>query len=337
MYLKFHQSGVEREHMLKKALFFCNYWTTYRCNSKCGFCKIWKDDKLKEKQDATFKDASRNIDDLKKIGVNTIDFTGGEPLLNKELPDILSYAKEKGFFVKLSTNGLLYPEKADELRGFPSRIYISFDTMNPEEYKKIRGVDGFSKVLESIEVAKKINQEICLFYTVTNENIGNISGIVEFCKKNKVTLYVHPCFQYFGNEELNSKNIKQIKKYFWEPYVRMSLPQLAFHSKDGNNPAKPTCLSGISTIDIGPDDCLTLPCFHRSIKRIKIDGDLYKIYNSNKWEEYYGNAGRYDFCNRCTIDCYFGLSYRDRIFRYFIKQNLTYFKNYLEMRRLRNK
>jgi len=117
----------------------------------------------------------------------------------------------------------------------------------------------------------------------------------------------------------------------------MSLPQLAFHYKGGNNLSKPTCLSGISTIDIGPDDCLTIPCFHKSIKRIKIDGELYNIYNSDKWKEYFKNVGRYDFCNHCTIDCYFGLSYRDRILRYFLKQNLTYFKTLLELRRSRKR
>jgi len=143
--------------MLKRTVFFCNYWITYKCNSKCEFCRIWKDDKLKKTTDTSYKNARRNIDDLKKIGVRTIDFTGGEPLLNKELPDILTYAKKKDFFVKLSTNGILYPEKADELKGLPSRIYISFDTTDREEYKIIRGVDGFSKVLESIDVAKKIN------------------------------------------------------------------------------------------------------------------------------------------------------------------------------------
>jgi MoaA/NifB/PqqE/SkfB family radical SAM enzyme len=321
--------------MLRRTLFFCNYWTTYKCNSKCEFCKIWKDDKLKNTLDASYKNARKNLDDLKKIGVKTIDFTGGEPLLNKELFDLLSYAKKRDFFIKLSTNGLLYPQKADELKGLPNRIYISFDTTDPDEYERIRGIDGFSKVLESIEIAKRMNQELCLLYTVTNENIKNISSIVEFCKKNKVTLYIHPCFQYFGNEELNKKNIKQIKKYFWEPYVRMSLPQLAFHNRGGNNNKKPTCLSGISTIDIGPDDCLTIPCFHKCIERIKINGELFDIYNSEKWKKYFENVGGYDFCNHCTIDCYFGLSYRDRILKYFIKQNLTYLKTFLELRRNR--
>jgi MoaA/NifB/PqqE/SkfB family radical SAM enzyme len=272
----------------------------------------------------------KNLDDLKKIGIKVIDFTGGEPLLNKDLPRILTYAKQLGFFVKLATNGFLYPEKAEELKGLPSRIYISFDTTSPEEYKKIRGIDGYQKVLESIDVAKKLQQEICLFFTVTDENIKNISSIVEFCKKNRVIIYIHPCFSYFENKPLAKEHIHTLKKYFWHPYVRMNLPQLEFHYKGGNNICHPACKVGRSTVDIGPDDCLTIPCFHKHLTRVKINGNLYSLFTSNEWTRLFEHAGRYKFCQQCTIDCYFGLSYWDRVGRYFFKQNLSFLKDLLE-------
>jgi MoaA/NifB/PqqE/SkfB family radical SAM enzyme len=318
-----------------RKLFFCNYWTTYRCNSKCEFCNIWKDPKLQNLFDAKFSDVRKNLNDLKKMGVKVIDFTGGEPLLNKDLPEILSYAKKLGFFIKLSTNGILYPERADELKGLPDRIYFSLDAISPDEYKKIRGVEGYDKLLESIDITKRMRQDICLFYTATDENIKNIQNIITFSQKNKTTLFIHPCFNYFNNKELDKKNITLIKKFFWEPYVRMNLPQLEFHYQGGNNPQKPSCKVGISTIDISPDDCLTIPCFHRHLKKVKINGNLYSIYKSDRWNEFFKNAGRYDFCKNCTIDCYFGLSYADRLSHYFLKQNLSYLK--LIMETIRNK
>jgi MoaA/NifB/PqqE/SkfB family radical SAM enzyme len=280
--------------------------------------------------DVKFSDAKNNLEDLKKLGVRMVDFTGGEPLLNKELPKILSYAKHLGFFVKLSTNGFLYPEKAEEIKGLSNRIYFSLDTISEDEYKKIRGIDGFEKVMEGVKIARKLKQDSCILYTVTNENLHNISNIAKFCKENRLTLYIHPCFSYFENEALNIKNIEKIKKYFWHPYVRMSLPQLDFHSKGGNDINNPSCMAGIATVDIGPDDCLTIPCFHKHIKRVKIDGKLYSLYNSDEWKDLFKDVGSYDFCRNCTIDCYFGLSYLDRIGRYFFRQNLTFFKSILE-------
>ena len=319
--------------ILQKKPFFCNYWVTYKCNSKCEFCNFWNDDKIKNIPDARYEDVKQNLDDLKKIGLKFIDFTGGEPLLNKDLPKILSYAKKLGFFVKLSTNGFLYPEKAESLRGLTSRIYFSFDTTSSDEYNKIRGIDGYNKIIKSIKIAKDFEQDICLLYTVTNENIKNISNIVNFGKENKITVYIHPCFSYFDNKPLDAKNIDIIVKYFWHPFVRMSLPQLDFHKKGGNNPAKPRCKSGTSTIDIGPDDCLTIPCFHKYTNRIKIDGKLLSLYYSEKWFDFYKNAGKYECCKNCTIDCYFGMSYLDRIMSYPVKQNLTSLKNILESNR----
>lgn len=319
--------------MVSRKPYFCNYWLTYKCNSKCEFCRIWQDKSLQKIHDAKFSDVKKNLDDLKEIGVKVIDFTGGEPLLNKDLPDILSYARDLGFFVKLSTNGYLYHQKANELKNLPTRVYFSFDTTSPEEYKKIRGIDGYERLLESIKIAKELNQEICLLYTATDETIKNISNVVNFCKKNKVPVYIHPCFSYFGNKRMNEKHVLTIKKYFWHPYVRMNLSDLDFHLGGGNNIYKPRCKVGKSTIDISPDDCLTIPCFHRYIKKIKINGRLLAIYNSKEWNDLFINAGKYEFCKNCTIDCYFGLSYFDKLDRSFIKQNLSFLKNMIESMR----
>ena len=315
---------------ITKKSFFCNYWVTYRCNSRCEFCNFWKDSKLQNMPDATFENAKQNLEDLKKIGIKFIDFTGGEPLLDKELPKILSYAKKLGFFVKLSTNGFLYPGKAEELKGLPSRIYLSFDTTSKEEYKKIRGIDGFDQVINTIKIAKSNNQDICLVYTVTDENIKNLESIVNFAKNNKIVTYIHPCFTYFDNQALSNENIVKIKKFFWNPYIRMSLPQLDFHKKGGNNPKKPSCQVGYSTIDIGPDNCLTIPCSHKHIEGIPINGKLYSLHQSEQWDQCFEKAGTYDFCRNCTIDCYFGMSYFNRLGKYFFKQNLTYLKNAME-------
>jgi MoaA/NifB/PqqE/SkfB family radical SAM enzyme len=318
-----------------KQPFSCNYWVTYRCNSRCQFCKIWKDASLIKIKDAVFDNAKINLDHLKKIGATMIDFTGGEPLLNPELPQILSYAKQKGFFVKLSTNGFLYPEYAKDLKGTFSRIYFSFDAVTGDDYKMIRGIDGYERLLESIKIAKDLKEDICLSITLTNETIKNISSFAEFCNKQKVVAYIHPCFSYFKNEQLSRDNIKLIKKYFWHPYIRMNLLDLDFYYMGGNDVNHPSCLVGKSTLDISPDDYLLIPCFHHYLKKIKINGRLLSIFNSKEWKELYNNNGRYDFCNHCSIDCYFGLSYFDKIKRGFFKENLTMLKYLIENNRPR--
>jgi len=316
--------------MFGRPPFFCNYWVTYRCNSRCEFCNIWRNESLNNVQDADVYHVKKNLEDLKKIGVKMIDFTGGEPLLHKDLPQILAYAKKLGFFVKLSTNGIIYPNRAEEIQGLVSRLYISLDTTSKEQYKRIRGIDGYDKVIESLQIAKKLKQNSCVLYTVTDETIQNIAPLVHFCRENKVVVYMHPCFSYFGNKKLNTVYIARMKKYFWHPYVRMSLPDLDFYVQDGNDTDHPRCKVGRSTLDISPDNCLTIPCFHRSIQKVKIDNNLLSLYHSFEWKKFFGDAGTYEFCKHCNIDCYFGMSYWDKIGDHFFKQNVTFLKNWVE-------
>ena len=312
--------------------YYCLYWLTYKCNSKCGYCNIWQIPSLRNTSDVKFSDAEKNLYDLKKIGVKIIDFTGGEPLLNKDLPQILSYAKELGFFVKLSSNGLLYPDKAKELKGVVDRIYFSLDTTSKIEYEKIRGIDGFDKIIESIIIAKQLKQKIYLLHTVTDETVNHIQDVINFCKQYKLVQIIHPCFSYFNNKSLDKKNIKKITKYFFHPYVRMSLPYLDFYYNGGNSLKHPKCKAGISTIDISPENCLTIPCFLRNIKKVRINGNLYSLYTSPEWKKLFANVGRYSFCNNCTSECYFGLTYWNRLNlgHYFIKENLTMLKDTIE-------
>ena len=313
--------------------FSCNYWVTYRCNSRCEFCRIWRDSTLMNIPDVSFDTAKNNLDHLKKMGVSFVDFTGGEPLLNNDLPKILSYAKKQGFFVKLSTNGFLYPERSQEIKGSVSRLYFSFDTTSREEYKVIRGIDGFQRLIESIEIAKKLGEDVCLTCTLTDKTMKNIEPFAQFCREHKVIGYIHPCFSYFNNEPLSRSSIKKIEKYFWKPYIRMNLPDLHFYYRGGNDIYHPSCMVGKSTFDISPDDYLLIPCFHQCRNKVKINGTLLSLFRSKEWKEYFRNNGTFDFCNHCTIDCYFGYSYWDKIGKGFLKENLSMLKNLIEYTR----
>lgn len=318
---------------ITKKPFMCNYFITYRCNEKCEFCNIWRNKKLRNIPDAKITDVKQNLNDLAKIGIKFIDILGGESLLHKDLPEILTHAKELGFIVKLSTNGVLYEKRAYEIKDLPTRIYFSLDAISSKEYENIRGFDGFNQLITSIKLAQDLNQNLCLICTITNDNIKKIEEIVNFAKENKVVTYIHPCFSYFGNQRLDKKYIKDIKKYFWQPYIRMSLTDLDFFYKGGNDINKNRCLAGKSSIDIGPDNYLLIPCFHKYQKKIKISKNLLSIFQSKDWNTYYSNAGQYDFCNHCSIECHFGLSYWDKMRNGFFKANLTQFKTMIEFLR----
>ena len=101
----------------------CNYYLTYRCNAACTFCDIWE----KPSPYVTRESFLQNLQALRRLGVKIIDFTGGEPLLHRDLPFFLQTAQEMGFITTITTNTLLYPKRAHDLRGKVDMLHFSLD------------------------------------------------------------------------------------------------------------------------------------------------------------------------------------------------------------------
>ncbi|MBC7448812.1 MAG: radical SAM protein, partial [Hymenobacteraceae bacterium] len=80
-----------------------NYYVTFRCNAKCAFCDIWE----KPSPYVTLEAARRNLRDARRLGVRVADFTGGEPLLHRELADLLRAARAEGMLTTVTTNAML--------------------------------------------------------------------------------------------------------------------------------------------------------------------------------------------------------------------------------------
>ncbi len=108
----------------------CNYYITYRCNAKCAFCDIWKKKSYRESPDCSLADVAQNLPLLKKIGVKFIDFTGGEPLLHPALLEMLRRAKRYRFYTSVTTNCLLYPERAKELNRLIDLLHHRADPLH---------------------------------------------------------------------------------------------------------------------------------------------------------------------------------------------------------------
>ncbi len=282
----------------------CNYYVTLKCNSRCTYCDIWKKKEHYKLKEQSLKTVENNLKNLKRLGVKIIDFTGGEPLLYPNLINALKLAKKLGFFTTITTNCLLYPKYANELKGLVDLLFFSIASSNKNLHNKIRGIKGFDKVIESIRLSKLIKQKIILIHTVTNDNVKNLKSMIKFAQDNNCLISIGPCFEYFGNEAASKQTIQKIKDFSNEPYVLIDKGYLKFIIRGGNDLKNPTCKALSSTIVISPDNYLILPCYHHSIKKIKIRNNLYELYNSEEVKKIKKMEGKYLFCKNCTIYCY---------------------------------
>lgn len=136
------------------------------CNLKCTFCAT--SHKLKG-----FELGTMEIDVFKKIidegaehGLCAIKLNSGmrgEPLINKSVPEMVRYAKEKGIMdVYFNTNAMLLTKDVSEeiIKAGLDRISISFDGTTPEVYEENRRGASYEKVLQNVKDLVKAKEEL---------------------------------------------------------------------------------------------------------------------------------------------------------------------------------
>ncbi|TYB30531.1 MAG: radical SAM protein [Candidatus Mcinerneyibacterium aminivorans] len=299
--------------MIKKNPILLTYYITNRCNAKCDFCNIWKQE---NKKDAKKGDVLENLKTAKEeLKIKFVDFTGGEPLLHNDIIEILTYAKELNLYTSITTNTKLYPRMAEQLNNKVDFLLFSIDGTR-EFHNQNRGGNFFRSLLESIEIAKKLNENPDLIYTVTNESIKYIDDVVEIGQKNNLMVQINPVFEYFENEPITGKNLDIIRKYFWKKNVYVNLAQLKLIENNGNNLKKPRCRGVTSNLVISEDNKIILPCYHNMKWEIDINHDLKKAFNSKKRNEIEKQQGTFPFCQECTINCYFDPSFEYEVDKY---------------------
>lgn len=294
----------------------CNYYLTYRCNAECGFCDIWQ----KPSPFVDLADVQKNLIDLKRLGVKFIDFTGGEPLLHRDLPEILAIAKRMGFVTSVTTNALLYPKRAKDLAGKIDLLHFSLDSAYKQKHDQSRGVRCFDKVLESIEVAKSLGEYPDILFTVQATNYEEIPVVYEtLSRPNDLMLILNPIFQYgaFFEAKQTDAMFDFVLKFSRKKLVYMNAAFIALRRDGGNRRAKPVCKAVSEVVVISPSNEMILPCYHAGYKKIPIENRLYDLRRSPLIKDEARLEGRHEFCEGCSINCYFEPSFATHFSKYF--------------------
>ena len=169
---------------------------THKCNFKCDFCfnrvSFAKKDRLGKELDSSY--IKKIIDNLKKEGVPIVRFTGGEPMLRKDVLSLMKYAKEKGLQVRLNTNGSLIEsyKQAKEMAKYLDYVLFSFHTCDSKKDEKIsKFKDSFEKKIKAIKWLRKAGVKIVNVSTVaTMENIKNSEKFYRLFKELKINKWM---------------------------------------------------------------------------------------------------------------------------------------------------
>src|SRR6202051_2476866 len=159
---------------------------TDRCNLRCNYCMpqeeyVW----LPKQELLTFEEIARLVEVFTSLGVEDVRLTGGEPLLRRDLPQLVRMlaANPRIRDLALTTNGVLFAEQGEALRAAGlHRVTLSLDTVRPEKFAALTGRDTHAQVLAGIAAARRIGFPKLKLDTVVLRGVNDdeLADLIEY-------------------------------------------------------------------------------------------------------------------------------------------------------------
>ncbi len=165
---------------------------TSHCNIRCFYCH--HDGVIPQEYEMTPSEIERIVRVAKNLGIKKIRLSGGEPLVRKDITDIVSRISALDFKdISLTTNGTLLEEYSQELKDAGlNRVNISFDTLNPHIYKFITKSNYLDKVKRGIKRAVEVGLYPVKVNMVIMKGLNHheVWDMFQFCKENGAILQI---------------------------------------------------------------------------------------------------------------------------------------------------
>lgn len=261
-------------------------------------CPFWK----RSSQDLSTQQEKVILKKIYDSGVGGIAFEGGEPLLRKDLPEILAFSRALPLHTSLITNGTLLKSRIDEIAPYINGVvYVSIDGLE-KTHDTIRGVSGcFKKAIQGINAAKK-RVPVTINTTIIGDNFHDIEDTVKLAKELGVKISLSVAHEYYNVDAFapNAKETVKIANMLVEmkkkgyPLVN-STNYFKVIANKKNWTCKPWAL-----INVGTDGRLVLPCYVRNqyaTSASVFDASIKNTLSSFDWKQMRS-------CKECNLHCY---------------------------------
>jgi cyclic pyranopterin phosphate synthase len=163
---------------------------TDRCNFDCVYCHNeglgdTRGPMEPEDDEMDTDDVVRFLEVAAEYDVGKVKFTGGEPMLRQDLEEMIRRTPD-GMETSLTTNGTFLPGRAEELKEAGlSRVNVSQDALDPEEFAAITKSGAYDRVMEGVEAALDAGLDpVKLNMVVFTHTAGYVEGMVEHVAAN---------------------------------------------------------------------------------------------------------------------------------------------------------
>lgn len=257
--------------MIDRKTVFIN--VTSKCNLSCHYC-FYKIEQKRYVSDSLTKHVIFTIlRSVKEYNFNEASFTGGEPLLRKDLFECVAFAHKLGFITSIDTNGTLLDRNCIErlVKSGTDSVYVSLDDLDGSSHNITRGHHG--KTMQGIKYLAETKVGIYISTTVNALNFDRIIELCKFSEKIGAKIIFQPVFipldnPLFDHLSLQSLRLDQKKvledqlsyygrKFYVREYIKLFLSCVL-----GSGKKPSTCSQGEKSLVIDSNGDV-YPCFHR--------------------------------------------------------------------------
>ncbi|MCP4912746.1 MAG: radical SAM protein [Oligoflexia bacterium] len=260
---------------------------TYNCNLHCEMCDLPLRHKNLEAKNESFNldQYYKIIDDFAAIGTSGMAISGGEPMLHKDLYQIIKYIRKNEMMVQMTTNGwFITPDTAQELyQSGINVISISLDGATAQTHNKIRkNEQSFQKAIEAIKILNQVRTKnnasfkINISSTLGKNNYSEAIELVQLAKSLGADyigfMPVHEIAPDLDNHDYSLNNESDLESLFKtvdqlikikkeDDFIETSVAYLKMFKSFYQNEKLPIpCLAGYTTLVV---DCYgeVFPCF----------------------------------------------------------------------------
>ncbi len=243
---------------------------TYRCPLQCPYCSN-PIDIAKYKEELSTDDWIRVMREARKMGATQLGFSGGEPLVRKDLEELIAEARQLGYYTNLITSGVGMDE--ERIKEFKKagldHIQVSFQASTEELNNYIGGTKSFQHKLDMARLVKQYEYPMVLNIVLHRKNIDQIDHILDMTVDLNADYVELASTQYYGWSRINVdqllptraqlENAEKVAKHYQEKMKDKMKIIYVIPDYFENRPKK--CMNGWGNIflTIAPDGS-ALPC-----------------------------------------------------------------------------
>ncbi len=328
----FSKERKERPEADKASLKLSNLYLhlTDACNLHCVYCYnvCHRTENIAQQRSDAKKGRQLSDDEIRKVldaaaeeGVETVVFTGGEPLLRKHIFELAAYAKEKGISPSLLTNGTLIDrEKAVCIADSFDGVIVSIDSWVEAEYARLRPGAPLQQVWDGVRYLNEAGVEsLAIRPVITSLNLASLPGFPKIAKEQLGCTRFYPAV-YLPNspEELETLGLFPDHEIYWSTLVSffkaldevggISVKDEFALSGAGTCGAATSLLSVSATGDVYPCQSLHVDEFwagnirEQSLGEILQDAPALHSFRKNRWP-WFKSCAECSLVTICSSTC----------------------------------